>query len=368
MQIQAAIVEAKSGPFVLQEVELDDPRPDELRVRLVASGICATDLHVRDQHYPVPLPLVLGHEGAGIVEEIGAAIRGIEPGDHVVMSFPSCGLCRFCRQGQVAYCDHSYELCFGGSRLDGSNALHAHQPATSELHGSFFGQSSFATYAIASQSNVVKVDQDLPLDVLAPLGCGFQTGAGGIFNSLGVRPGARVAVFGTGAVGLAAIMAARVAGAAQIIAVDVNPTRLELAAELGATHTVNGREEDTAARIGEITRAGADYVVETTARPEMLTMAVDVLSPLGMVGLIGGAPAGTQAPIDMNALLGGRKVRGIAQGDSVPQVFIPELIALYQAGQFPFDRLIRHYDFQDLNHAAQDTASGETVKAVVRMP
>jgi len=367
MQIQAAIVEEKSGPFVVCEVELDDPRPDELRVRVVATGICATDLHVREQHYPVPLPLVLGHEGAGIVEEVGSAVRGIEAGDHVVMSFPSCGMCRFCQQGQVAYCEHSFELCFGGHRLDGSNALHSGDDHPTELHGSFFAQSSFATHAITTQSNVVKVPEDLPLEVLAPLGCGFQTGAGGVFNSLKVRPGARVAVFGTGAVGLAAIMAARVVGADQIIAVDVNSSRLDLAKELGATHAINGREEDTAARIAEITRRGADYVVETTARPEMLTLAVDVLSSLGVAGLIGGAPAGTKAPIDMNTLLGGRSVRGIAQGDSMPQVFIPELIELYRSGRFPFDRLIRHYDFADINQAAQDTASGETVKAVLRV-
>ena len=367
MQIQAAIVEEKSAPFVVREVELEDPRPDELRVRVVATGICATDLHVREQHYAVPLPLVLGHEGAGIVEEVGSAVRGIEVGDHVVMSFPSCGMCRFCQQGQVAYCEHSFELCFGGHRLDGSNALHPAEDHPTELHGSFFAQSSFATHAITTQSNVVKVPEDLSLEVLAPLGCGFQTGAGGVFNSLRVRPGARVAVFGTGAVGLAAIMAARVVGADQIIAVDVNPSRLDLAKELGATHAINGREEDTAARIAEITRRGADYVLETTARPEMLTLAVDSLSALGVAGLIGGAPAGTKAPIDMNALLGGRSVRGIAQGDSVPQVFIPELIDLYRSGRFPFDRLIRHYDFADINQAAQDTASGETVKAVLRV-
>lgn len=369
MRIRAAVVETKSGPFVFRELDLDAPRQDEVLVRVVATGLCQTDVHVRNQDYPVPLPLVLGHEGAGVVEQVGAAVEGVKPGDHVVMSYPSCGHCRFCRSGHNSYCEHGYEMCFGGSRLDGSNALHWPQgePHADEMHGNFFGQSSFATYALASASNVVKVPGDLPLDLLAPLGCGFQTGAGAVLNSLQVRAGSSIAVFGAGAVGSAAIMAARIVGAAPIIAVDINPKRLALARELGATHAINSREADTAARIMEIIGTGVDHVLEITARPEMLKLAVDVLAPLGIAALIGGAPAGAQAAIDMNTLLNGRIVRGIIQGDAVPQLFIPTLIEMYRKGDFPFDRLVRFYDFNEINQAVEDTRRGETVKAVLRI-
>ncbi|AGI23156.1 aryl-alcohol dehydrogenase [Pseudomonas sp. ATCC 13867] len=287
----------------------------------------------------------------------------------MVLSYPSCEECRYCRSGHNAYCEHAFEICFGGSRLDGSNALgwpegEAHEAA---MHGHFFGQSSFATHAVVDQSSVVKVPDDLPLELLAPLGCGFQTGAGAILNSLEVRPGSHVAVFGTGAVGLAAIMAAKVAGAASIIAVDINASRLAVARELGATHTINGRDGNTAEQIRGITGIGADYVLEITARPEMLKLAVDVLAPLGTAALIGGAPAGAEAPVDMNVLLNGRMARGIIQGDAVPQVFIPRLIELYRAGQFPIDRLVRFFDFEQINDAVEQARKGDAIKAVLRV-
>ncbi|NDW07998.1 alcohol dehydrogenase catalytic domain-containing protein [Jiella pacifica] len=218
MRVRAAVIEEKAGPFVFRDLHLDDPRATEVLVKIHSVGICQTDIHVRNQDYPVPLPLVLGHEGAGIVEKVGAGVKGIEAGDPVVLSFPSCQECSYCRTGRNAYCEHAFEICFGGSRLDGSNALHWPDGAgqNKAIHGHFFGQSSFATYALADQSNVVKVPSDLPLELLAPLGCGFQTGAGAILNALQVAPGSHTAIFGVGAVGLSAIMAARIAGAASI--------------------------------------------------------------------------------------------------------------------------------------------------------
>ena len=369
MQVRAAVIEEKAGPFVYYDLELDEPRATEVLVKILAVGICQTDMHVRNQEYPVPLPLVLGHEGAGIVEKVGDGVKGIAVGDHVVLSYPSCEECRYCRSGHNAYCEHAFEICFGGSRLDGSNALHWPKGSKHEsvMHGHFFGQSSFATHAVADQSNVVKVPKDLPLELLAPLGCGFQTGAGAILNSLQVRPGSHVAVFGSGAVGLAAIMAAKVAGAASIIAVDINPDRLALAHELGASHMIDPRDGNTAKQIKDITGIGADYVLEITARPEMLKLAVDVLAPLGTAALIGGAPAGAQAPIDMNMLLNGRIARGIIQGDAVPQTFIPQLIEMYRAGQFPIDRLIRFFEFEQINEAVEAARKGDSVKAVLRV-
>jgi aryl-alcohol dehydrogenase len=245
-------------------------------------------------------------------------------------------------------------------RLDGA-AL------SGDVHGSFFAQSSFATHALATASNIVRVPRDAPLELLGPLGCGFQTGAGAVLNSLKVRAGSSIAILGVGAVGLAAVMAARIAGAGPIIAVDINPQRLVLATELGATHTINARTEDVAARTTEITGAGVNYSLEITGLPKMLRLAVDLLAPLGIAALIGGAPAGAEAAIDMNGLLAGRTVRGIAQGDSVPQIFIPTLIDMHRQGVFPFDRLIRFYDFEDINAAVEDTRRGDTIKAVLRI-
>ncbi|MGW4201369.1 NAD(P)-dependent alcohol dehydrogenase [Streptomyces sp. NPDC004726] len=366
LAVTAAVVRETGGPFVREELTLDARlRPDEVLVRVVASGVCQTDVHVRDQHLPTPLPAVLGHEGAGVVERVGDAVTTVVPGDHVVMTYQSCGHCRPCLSGFPAYCARSFPANFGGSRLDGTNALRDGDGA--EVHGHFFGQSSFATHALATERNVVKVDDDLPLELLAPLGCGLQTGAGAVLNSLRVPAGSSLVVIGTGTVGLAAVMAAKAAGAAPVIAVDIVPERLELAAELGATHTVDAREEDVAARIAEITDGGADYVLEITARPGMLTLAVNALAPLGTAALIGGAPAGARAEVDMNALLGGRTVRGIAQGDSIPQLFIPQLIDLYRTGRFPFDRLITTYGFDEINEAVADTRSGAAIKPVLRV-
>jgi aryl-alcohol dehydrogenase len=365
MKITAAVVDEKSAPFELRELEIEGPRADEVLVRIVATGICQTDLHVRDQDYPVPLPAVLGHEGAGVVEAVGDTVGSVAPGDHVILSYQACGHCRPCLKGRYSYCERAFEANFGGARLDGSNGLRNN--GGPHVHGHFFGQSSFATYSLATERNVVKVPRDVPLELLGPLGCGLQTGAGAVLNSLEVPAGASLAVFGSGAVGLAAVMAAKVAGAHPIVAVDINPARLELATELGASHVLYPRGVDLRDALAAIVPGGLDYVLEMTARPQMLKTAVDVLAPLGVAALIGGAPLGTEASIDMNTLLFGRTLRGIIQGDSIPQLFVPQLIDMYRAGDFPFDRLVRLYDFEEINHAVADALSGATVKPILRV-
>jgi aryl-alcohol dehydrogenase len=371
-KITAAVVEKTGAPFALRELELDGPRTDEILVRIVAVGICQTDVHVRDRVQAPGLPMVLGHEGSGVVEEVGDAVTAVRPGDRVVLSYDACGHCRFCLSGRYSYCEQAMAINFGGSRLDGTNALHrlgakADDRAHGEIHGHFFGQSSFATYALATERNVVKVPGDLPLELLGPLGCGLQTGAGAVLNSLRVPANASIAILGTGAVGLSAVMAARAAGAHPIIGVDLVPIRLALARELGATHTIDTRTEDIRERIAEITGSGADYVLEITALPEMLKLAVDVLAPCGTAGQIGGGVPGAEASISMSRLLLGRSVRGIIQGDSIPRVFIPKLIEMYRRGQFPFDRLVRFYDFAQINQAVADAATGDTIKPILRI-
>ena len=230
----------------------------------------------------------------------------------------------------------------------------------SGVRGHFFGQSSFATYALATERNLVKVAKDLPLEMLAPLGCGIQTGAGTVMNSLSVSKGANIAIFGTGSVGLAAAMAARIVGADPIIGVDIKHKRLKLALELGVTHTIHTRDEDVVSRITDITGAGVDYVVETTGSWKMRRLAIDVLNPRGTVALLTGDRG-------KESLKDGRTTLGIIQGDAVPQKFIPKLIDLYQSGEFPFNRLVKFYDFSEINRAIADAKRGDTIKPVVRM-
>jgi aryl-alcohol dehydrogenase len=354
-KIQAAVLRKKGGPLKIESLEMEEPREDEILVRLVASGICHTDIDFVDDWDKADNAIVLGHEGAGVVERVGKKVKSVRRGDHVVLSYQSCGHCRQCRSGRPAHCKHLYKANFGFQRLDGSNALQR-----SGVRGHFFGQSSFATHSLATERNLVKVSKDLPLEVLSPLGCGLQTGAGTVMNSLKVPEGASIAMFGTGAVGLAAVMAARLIGADPIIGVDIKPWRLKLGLKLGLTHTIDNRRQDVAARIADITGRGVEYVVESTASPKMHRLAIDVLNPHGVVALLTGE-TGT------DSLPEGRKTIGIIEGDAVPQHFIPKLIELYQAGQFPFDRLIKFYNFSDINQAIADAKRGDTIKPVLRI-
>jgi aryl-alcohol dehydrogenase len=365
MRATAAITQSKGAPFELREVDIEEPRSNDVLIRIVASGICHTDLIVRDQWYPPELPAVLGHEGAGVVERVGPEVTLVEPGDKVVISFAFCRQCRHCLSGRVAYCDNFIPRNFGGRRADGSTPIRLDGR---EINANFFGQSSFSTYSIAAEHALVKVPEDVPLELVAPLGCGIQTGAGAVLNTLNAAAGSSIAVFGTGAVGLSAIMAANVANCAVIIAVDVQPQRLQLARELGATHTVNGKDPDVVNQIMDITSGGADYTIETTAIPAVLRNAVGSLyAGTGVCGLIGAAAMGTEVSLDMSHLLWGRSVRGIIEGDSVPHLFIPRLIGLYQRGVFPLDRLIKTYPFESISRAVEDSERGVTIKPVLTM-
>lgn len=364
--ITAAVAREPYTPFSIEQLQLSSPRPGEALIRIVAVGVCHTDVIVRDQYYPVPLPSVLGHEGAGVIEAIGEGVSRVEVGDHVVISFHSCGHCGRCASGNPAYCADFFGLNFGGSRLDGSTATcDAHG---GKIHDHFFGQSSFGSYAVAHERSLVKVSKDAPLELLGPLACGIQTGAGSVLRAMKVPTGASFAAFGTGAVGLSAIMAARVAGAAKIIAVDITQSRLDLALELGATHVVNSQETDPVAAIQEITGGGADFTLETSGIPAVLRQAIDALGTLGTCGIVGAPKMGTEVNVDVNmVMIPGKRIMGIAQGNCVPQIFVPELIELYEQGRFPFDRLVKFYDFADINQAVADSAAGTTIKPILRL-
>lgn len=364
--IKAAIVRAKGAAMSIEDVRIGEPADDEVLVRMVACGVCHTDMVVRDQLLPMPLPAVLGHEGAGVVEAVGRNVANVAIGDHVVMSFAFCGECELCHSGHPAHCANILPTNFGGSREDGSTGITDSEG--NPIHDHFFAQSSFAQYALANSNNVVKVPEDLPLELLAPLGCGLQTGSGAVLNALKVRPGSSFAVFGTGAVGLAAVMAAGIAGATKIIAVDVNSERLKLAEELGATHIVNAKEEDPVAKVQEITGNGADFSLEASGHSAVLRQAVDCLGFFGTCGIVGASPMGSEVSLDINGIMiPAKRVMGIVQGDVIASTFIPTLIEFYRQGRFPFDRLIRHYDFEDINQAIEDSETGKTIKPVLRI-
>jgi len=364
-EIRAAVVRQRGGPYRIEALELEGPRPDEVLVRIVATGMCHTDMLARDQLYTVPLPVVLGHEGAGIVEQVGARVTKVQPGDHVVLTYMYCGRCQPCLRGKPAYCRKLWPLNFLGAREDGTSAARG---ASGPVHTHYFGQSSFATFALAHQHGVVKVPETAPLELLGPLGCGIQTGAGAVINALAVGAGASFAAFGVGAVGSSAVMAARLAGAATIIAVDVVPARLELALELGATHVVDGRSGDPVRAVRRITAGGADFTIEASGRPEVLRQAVDALANCGVCGVVGAPALGTEARFDVNGVMAaGKTLRGIVEGESVADLFIPALVDLHAQGRFPFDRLVKLYALEEINQAAADSEAGVTLKPILRI-
>lgn len=364
--VTAAVVHHPGGPWSLETLELDEPHSNEALIRITAVGVCHTDLSIRDQYLPLRLPIVLGHEGAGVVERVGSDVTDLAAGDHVVLCPMSCGQCNNCRDGLQVYCDDFLRLNIGGRRHDGSPTFRSDSP---KVAGAFFGQSSFATHVLAHRRSVVRVPRDLPLELLGPLGCGIQTGAGAVMNVLRPRAGGSLAVFGVGAVGLSAIMAAHLAGCAPIVAVDVLPSRLEMALELGATHAVDNSRADAE----EAVRAACggrrvSCSIDTTAHPRVLRQAVESLATPGVCISLGLARAGAEMTQDINHLGNGRTIRGVTEGESVPEVMIPALIELWRAGRFPFDRLIRKYPWADINQAAADLQSGAAIKPVLVMP
>lgn len=353
MKVTAALSRSAQSPFTLEEIELDGPRPDEVLVKVHATGLCHTDMTFKSQ---VPVPAVLGHEGAGVVEAVGDQVHGVKPGDHVVLSYRSCGDCRQCDAGDRAYCSRAARLNLSGTRLDGSSTLS--QNGTS-LFGSFFGQSSFAQYALAAADNTVVVDPSTDLTTAAPLGCGLQTGAGAVLNVLAPEPDSHLVIFGAGGVGLAAVMAAKAIGVQRIIAVDPVASRRDKAAELGATQTVDPTVEDVAA-----VARGATHALDTTANPDVIAAALGLLRQRGMLVLVGlGAARGT---IDLTDLMfGGKVIRGCIEGDANPQEFIPELLRMHAQGRFPIESLISTYQARDIGQAVADARSGSAIKPVL---
>jgi aryl-alcohol dehydrogenase len=364
MKISAALVNEIDQDFQFEEITLDNPKAGEVLIKIVASGICHTDISAQKQLLPVPLPAVLGHEGAGIIQKVGEGVKDLEPGDHVVLSYSSCGQCEYCLTGHSYACEDILAANFSGVMADKTHRLHKDEKGVS----TFFGQSSFATYAVANARNVVKVDKNVDLHVLAPLGCGIQTGAGAVFNVFNPSAGSSIVVFGSGTVGLSALMASKVAGCTKRIIVDIHDNRLELARELGATHTINSKQVNVVEEIRKITGKGVNYAIESTGVTAVLRQATEALAPMGKVGVIGAPKSGSNVELDVvDILINVKSIVGVHQGSSIPKVFIPKLIDLYKEGQFPIDKLMKFYKFEEINKAISDTKDGSTIKPVLTM-
>lgn len=358
-KISAAVAIAPHSPLEPMELALAEPRGTEILVRTKASGICHTDLIIRDSDFGAPLPAVLGHEGAGIVEAVGDAVRDISPGDHVLLTQASCGHCKTCRHAHPMNCENFARYNISGKRANGE------EPFDGRISGGVGGQSSFATHMLAYDTNAVILPRDYPLEWAAALSCGVTTGASSVLRVMNPPAGSTFVVIGAGAVGLGALMAAHVAGCSTIVAVDLLADRRNLALELGATHVLDGADADLAAAILEITRGGADFLVDAVGLPGTTAGAVQALRPGGHAILLGAAGVGQSAPIDIMALLFNRKIQGATLGDQVPQTTIPTLINLQQQGRFPFEKLLSFYPFSEINAAIDDMEAGRVVKPVL---
>lgn len=364
MQVSAAVVNEIGAPFHITGVDISEPAPDEVLVQIAGVGICHTDVAVKEGHLPFPFPGVLGHEGSGTIVAVGTDVTSVAVGDAVGLSFNSCGNCPRCVRNEPAYCHDFLEVNFGGVRRDGSSGL---ATADRKLAANFFGQSSFATHALAHERNVVKLPPGAPVELVGPLGCGIQTGAGAILNALDVQSGSTVVIAGAGSVGLAGVLACVVREVSTIIVIEPHQSRRELAVELGATHVIDPGAGDTAEQIRAVVPAGADYALDTTAAVPVVECLLGSLGVRGALGLVG-VPTDPQANFSMGMFqptMLGLTVRGIVEGDSDPKTFIPYLLDLHAQGRFPFDRLITTMPLSQINEAIEVQHRGEAIKIVL---
>ena len=360
--MKAAVLYEKGQPLKVEELTLDSPRQREALVKLAASGVCHSDLHYIKGDREHPLPVVLGHEGAGIVEEVGPDVTYAKPGDHVVLSFvPTCGRCSYCVEGKYNLCEMRQRL--GGNLLDGTKRLRKGQQ---EIHH-FNGVSSYGDYAVVPEDSLVLVREDAPLDKLALIGCGVPTGVGAVIHTAKVQPGSRVVVIGVGGVGLNVVQGAALAGAEQIIAVDINGTKLEHALEFGATHLVNGATEDVTASVRDITRGEmADYAFEVIGNLEAINQALHTTRRGGVTVVVGVTPTGAQLTIDPDFLHQDRALLGCTYGSCYPRADMPKFVDLYMAGKLKLDELItRTFRLEEINTAFDVLDRGEVARSII---
>lgn len=359
---RAAVVVAGQPDYTIVDVALEAPGAHEVLVRVVAVGMCHTDETVRSGWPAERQPMVFGHEGAGVVEQVGSAVTHVARGDHVVMSFSSCGSCDSCSDGLVGYCQEFVARNASGVRPSGTSGITAADG--SAVFGAFFGQSSFASHCLVPARNVVGVPDDIDLAELAPFGCSVMTGVGVVRNVLRSRPTDSLVVFGAGAVGMCAVMAAAAAGVGVIVVVDPVGSRRDLGLELGAHHVVDPGAGDVAVALREVIPRGFSQAIDTTANAAVVNTALAVLRPTGLAVAVGVGLA--DLTIDCTQLVrNGRGLRGSIEGDADPHEFIPELIDMYRRGELPMHAIVRRLDFAAINDAVAASKSGAVIKPVL---
>lgn len=355
---------AASRPLTIEQLDLDAPGPGELRVRVRAAGLCHSDLSVIDGSRPRPMPMVLGHEAAGEVIALGPDTGGFQVGDQVVFAFvPSCGHCLPCAEGRAALCEPGAAANGAGTLLAGTRRWHA---ADNNRHH-HLGVSAFAEETVVSVRSAVRIDPALPPEIAALFGCAVLTGVGAVVNTARISPGQSVAIFGLGGVGLAALLGAHAAGAHPIVAVDKLASKLELARELGATHTVDASADDPVAAVRHATSGGADYALETVGSAAVLAQAYAATKRGGTTITVGLPDPAQQLQIPAVSLVAEeRTLRGSYLGSGVPARDIPRYVALYRAGKLPVDRLLTHrLSLDEINSGFDRLARGEAVRQVI---
>ncbi len=367
MKMRAAILEQWNTPLVVEEVELDDPKDKEVLVKLVATAVCHSDLHCIKGDLATQPPVVLGHEGAGIVEKVGKNVTDVQPGDRVVVTVaPYCGKCPACMMGVPTSCETDpHTAALMGTMADGTKRL---KRKNGDELSHFMAQASFAEYAVVEESATVKVRNDAPLDVVCLLGCGASTGIGAVINKARVKAGSSVAVFGCGGVGLTIIMAAKLVGAHPIVAVDLLDSKLEMARQFGATTLVNASNEDPVVRIAAECGGGVDYSFEAIGKPEVMTQAFHSVyaRPGGMAVVLGLAPIGTTFSIEAWRFMKEVTITGCVMGSVRPKIDIPRYIDLFMAGKLPLDKLVSaRYSLDQINDAIKDTLEGKIIRGVI---
>ncbi len=356
--VKAAVLHEAKSALRIEDVAFDDPGPGEVLVKLMASGVCHSDWHVVKGEWPAKYPIVLGHEGAGIVEEVGPNVSAVQPGDHVVLSWKtSCGTCEMCQKGWP-------NLCFRSPQAAQRPTLDAGETETAQLAG----LGTFGSYTVVPEVAAVPIDKAIPFPQAALVGCGVTTGVGAAINTAQVQPGTTAAVFGAGGVGLNCIQGCSIAGATTIIAVDLLDNKLEMAKEFGATHAVNAAADDPVARIKELTGGlGTHYAFEAIGLVEApFVQSIRCTRSRGITVWVGHAPYDTPVTIDARDLIAEKTVIGSMYGTAKPQLEFPRLLSLYQAGKLKLDELItRTFPVEDVNDAFEALGKGEVARSTL---
>lgn len=364
--MRAAVLYEPHTPMAIEDVSLDGPKDDEVLVQIRATGACHSDYHVIDGswHGPAfPLPVILGHEAAGVVEKVGADVRTLAPGDHVILSFaPNCGRCRMCTTGQPHLCSGMRSAA--GTFTDGTRR---HRKGQLEINCFGRGMSSFAEYSVVHQSAAVKITPDMPMHGAALIGCAVMTGVGAVLNTARVEPGATVAVFATGGVGLSVVQGAVLANASKIIAVDRLDNKLDYASSVGATHLINAHTQDPLAEIREITDGqGVDYAFDAIGDSSVSRMCYDAVRRGGTAVIVGMAPTGSEISIPSTIAGEEKIVKGCFYGSSRPAVDFPRLVDFYLRGVLPLDRMVTQtYSLAQINEAFDALGRGENARGLI---